>query len=267
MVLRFKVCEMAHAKLQSALSLLLITSFSPLGLRQNSAFTADQLVAKVLQARGGTARLKAVKSERVSGTISFGPGAEGPFTVELKRPGKMHMEVTIQDQTVLRVYDGHGSGWLVNPFSETKSAVPMSGDDLRNIADESDFDGPLVDYQAKGNLIEALGTGNIDGKPSLKLKLTTRSGDVSTYFFDAATFLLLKWTGVRKTNDQEIPVESLFSDYRDVNGIKFAFQIDTSSPGTNQTQKLSISKIELDPDLDDSRFTKPRDTAPPPNSN
>lgn len=258
---------MAHHKLLSSLSLLCIAPFSSLCAAQTNGLTAEQLVAKVLQARGGVARLKAVKSERVTGTISFGPGAEGPFAVELKRPGKMHMEVTIQDQTVLRVYDGHGSGWIVNPFSEIKSAIPMSGDDLRNIADESDFDGPLLDYQSKGNQIEALGSENVDGKPSLKLKLTTKSGDVRTYFFDAATFLLLKWTGVRKTNEQEIPVESLFADYRDINGIKFAFQIDTSSPGTNQTQKLSISKIELDPALNESRFTKPPDAPPPSSSN
>jgi len=258
---------MAYSKLLHSLPLFCMAFFSSLSAAQNSELTADQLVAKVLQARGGVARLKEVKSERVSGTISFGPGAEGPFTVELKRPGKMHMEVTIQDQTVLRVYDGHGSGWIVNPFSGNKSAMPMSGDDLRNIADESDFDGPLLDYQSKGNQIEALGSENIAGKRSLKLKLTTKSGDVRTYFFDAVTFLLLKWTGVRKTNEQEIPVESLFADYRDVDGIKFAFQIDTSSPGTNQTQKLSISKIELDPNLDESHFAKPPDAPAPSSSN
>lgn len=257
---------MALSRLLAPLLFFSFAFFPSLCPAQDNNLPADQLVAKVLQARGGIARLKAVQSERVSGTISLGPGAEGPFTVELKRPGKMHMEVTIQGQTVLRVYDGHASGWIVNPFSQTKSAVPMSGDDLRNIADESDFDGPLVDYQPKGNQVAAIGSENIDGKPSLKLKLTTKAGEVRTYFFDAATFLLLKWTGVRKTNDQETPVESLFSDYRDVNGIKFAFEIDTTSPGTNQTQKLSISKIELDPDLDDSRFDEPSDAAPPSNS-
>jgi len=258
---------MAHSKLLHSLPLLSIAFFPSLSAAQNSELTADQLVAKVLEARGSIARLKAVKSERIAGTISFGPGAEGPFTVELKRPGKMHMEVTIQDQTVLRVYDGHGSGWIVNPFSGNKSATPMSGDDLRNIADESDFDGPLLDYQSKGNQVAALGSENIAGKPSLKLKLTTKSGDVRIYFFDAATFLLLKWTGLRKTNEQEIPVESLFADYRDVGGIKFAFQIATSSPGTNQTQQLSISKIELDPNLDESHFAKPPDAPAPPSSN
>jgi hypothetical protein len=142
----------------------------------------------------------------------------------------------------------------------------MTGNDLRNIADESDFDGPLLDYQSKGNKIEYLGEDEIEGKPAEKLKLTTKSGDARIYFFDAATFLLLKWEGIRKNDDQEIPVESFFRDYREVNGLKFAFEIDTDSPGSAQTQKLSIQKIELDIPLEDKRFDKPAEppTAAPP---
>ena len=224
---------------------------------QTKQATAEELVSKVLEARGGIARLKAIKAERVIGNISFGPGAEGPFVVELKRPGKMHMEVTIQGQTIVRIYDGQGAGWIANPFADNKGPVAMSGNDLKNISDESDFDGPLVDYQSKGNKIEYAGKDEVGGKPAEKLKLTTKSGDVRTYFLDASTFLLMKWEGVRKNDDQEIPVESFFRDYREVNGVKFAFEIDTDSPGSGQSQKLSIDKIELDPALDDIRFTKP----------
>jgi outer membrane lipoprotein-sorting protein len=224
---------------------------------QSSAISADDLVKKILDARGGAARLKSIKSERVTGNISFGPGAEGPFFVELKRPGKMHMEVVVQEQTIMRIYDGNGSGWIVNPFTQNKGPQPMTGNDLKNIADESDFDGPLLDYQSKGNKIEALGNDEVEGKPAQKLRLTTKSGDSRTYFFDATTFLLLKWEGVRKNDDQEIPVESFFRDYREVNGIKFAFAIDTDSPGSAQTQKLSIEKIELNIPLEEARFAKP----------
>jgi outer membrane lipoprotein-sorting protein len=244
-----------------ASAITLVTIFllcsTSLSFSQIAPHTAEALVAKILDARGGMTRLKAIKAQRITGNISFGPGAEGPVVVELKRPGKMHMEVTIQGQTIVRVYDGRGSGWIVNPFAEDKGVVPMSGNDLQNIADESDFDGPLVDYQSKGNKIEYLGKDEVDGKPAEKLKLTTKSGDVRTYYLDAATLLLIKWEGIRKNDDKEIPVESFFHDYREVNGIKFAFEIDSDSPGTPQSQKLTIEKIELDPVLDDSRFTKP----------
>ena len=59
--------------------------------RASSAQTTSQILSKVYVARGGLTRIRALRSERVSGTISFGSEASGPFTVELKRPMKMHM--------------------------------------------------------------------------------------------------------------------------------------------------------------------------------
>jgi hypothetical protein len=230
--------------------------------QQPPAMTAEQIVKKALDARGGLARIKAVKSQRVSGTISFGSGFDGPFTVELKRPLKMHMEFQVQGQTVVRVFDGVGAGWMVNPFAENKDPVPLSGDDLQNISDESDFDGPLVDAESKGTRIEYLGKDEVEGKPAEKLKVTIKSGQVRTYYFDASSFLLLKWAGVRKAAGQEIAVESLLSDYRDVGGLKFAFKIDNNSPADGQSQKITLSNVELDVPLDDSRFVKPATAHP-----
>src|ERR1700732_2496142 len=74
-----------------------------------SAQTVDEILAKVTVARGGSDKLRAIHSERVSGEISFGD-VSGPFVVELERPLKMHMQLTIQNQTMVRVYDGQSQG-------------------------------------------------------------------------------------------------------------------------------------------------------------
>jgi hypothetical protein len=227
-----------------------------------AAQTADDLVAKVLAARGGVDKIKAIQRQRVSGKISFGPSAEGPFVVEFERPGKMHMEITIAGQTVIRVYDGKSAGWVVNPFAPNKDVQPMEADDLRNITDEADFDGPLLDYQNKGNHLELAGKDEVGGKAVIKLKLTNKNGDERTYFFDASTYLLAKWEGKRKTENQEIPVETFFSDYRDVQGVKFAFEIDSDSPGSEQKQRITIDKVEIDPQMDEGHFAKPVAAAP-----
>jgi hypothetical protein len=139
----------------------------------------------------------------------------------------------------------------------------MSWEDLKNITDESDFDGPLVDYQAKGNQIELVGKETIDDKPVYRLKLTNKNGDVRFYLFDASTFFLRKWEGTHKTGDKEMPWESFFSDFHEVSGLKYAFRIDQGSPGTDIKQTLIAEKIEIDPPLDDSRFAKPQNPSPP----
>jgi outer membrane lipoprotein-sorting protein len=221
-----------------------------------SAQTADEILAKVLAARGGLDKMRAIHSERVSGQISFGD-ASGPFAVELKRPLKMHMQITIQNQTMVRVYDGKSQGWANNPFAGKMEPEAMSEEELKNITEESDFDGPLVDYKSKGNQIELVGKDKFEDKDVWRLKLTTKNGDVRFYLFDANSFLLLKWEGKRRFQDQEIPVESHFSDYREVGGVKFAFAIDSGSSPTELTQKIRIEKIELNPELSDGEFGKP----------
>jgi outer membrane lipoprotein-sorting protein len=222
-----------------------------------AAQTADEIVTKALAARGGVDKIKAVHAQRISGTIEFAPGATGPFIVELERPGKMHIEVTVQGQTLIRSYDGKSTGWIINPFAPNKGVEPMSAEDISNIADESDFDGPLVDYKAKGNQIELAGKEDIEGKPAYRLKLTSKKGEARSYLFDAETFNLVRWEGTRKVGDKEVPWESLFRDYRDVNGLRFAFEIDSDAPGTEQSQKIMADKIELNPQIDESHFGKP----------
>jgi outer membrane lipoprotein-sorting protein len=230
-----------------------------------AAQTAEEIVKKALDARGGVDKLKAVQSERITGRISFSRDVNGSFVVELKRPLKMHVEITIDEQKVIRVYDGKSSGWMINPFAGTKDVQPLSSEDLKNISEESDFDGPLMDYKAKGNQIELAGKENLDDKPVYRLKLTNKNGDVRFYFFDATSFLLLKWEGIHKTGDQELPWESFFSDFHEVQGLKYPFRIDQGSPGTDIKQTLTTEKIEINPQIDDSHFAKPQSAGPPAN--
>lgn len=222
-----------------------------------SAQTADQILAKVFAARGGMDKIRAINAERVSGRIAFGNEAAGPFVVELKRPLRMHMQLTVQNMTMVRVYDGKSGGWANNPFAGKMNPDNMTPEELNNISEEADFDGPLVDYKQKGNQIELAGKEKLNDKDVWRLKLTTKSGDARYYLFDASTFQLLKWEGKRRFEGKEFPVESFFSDYRDVNGLKFAFEIDSGSSASEISQKITIEKIELNPAIDDAEFTKP----------
>jgi outer membrane lipoprotein-sorting protein len=225
--------------------------------------TADDVINAYLKARGGLAKIKAVQTERVSGTITFAPGVEGPFFVERKRPLKMHMEITVNGQSLIRVYDGKSSGWIYNPFAPNASVTPMSPADISGIADEADFEGPFVDYKAKGNQIEYAGKEQIDGKIVHKLKLTGKQGDVSYFFFDASTGLIMKWQGTRKVGDKDTPWETYFRDFRDVDGLKYPFLVESAAADSDQIQKISATKIETNIPINEAQFGKPKPPAPP----
>jgi len=228
-----------------------------------AAQSVDDILSQYLVARGGLDKIKAIQSERVTGTISFGPGAEGPFIVERARPLKMHMEFNLNGQVVIRVYDGKSAGWTYNPFVPNPAVQPMAEADLRYIFEEADLDGPFVDYKSKGNQIEFAGKEDVEEKPAYKLKLTNRNGDVSYFFFDASTHLLLKWQGNRKLGDKGVPWVSFFRDFREVNGLKYPFLIESGEPGAETTQKITAEKIELNIPIDEARFGKPNPPVPP----
>jgi hypothetical protein len=156
----------------------------------------------------------------------------------------------------VRVFDGK-DGWANNPFAGKTSPESMSEEELKNIAEEADFDGPLVDYRKKGNAVELVGKNKVEDKDVWRVKLTTKNGDVRYYLYDATTFFLLKWEGKHRADGKEFPIESYFRDYRDVGGIKFAFRIDSGSSPTDLTQKIIIDKIELNPQVAETEFAKP----------
>jgi outer membrane lipoprotein-sorting protein len=237
--------------------LLLASLLCFLPLRFSSAQTVDEIIKKAIDARGGIDKIKAVQSERITGRVAFSHGLEGKVVLELERPHKLYSEITVEGQKVLRAYDGKSAGWTLNPFTENQGVIEMSADELKEMPDESDLDGPLVDYKSKGSQVELVGKGDSDGKAVYRLKITTRSGEVRSYLIDGGTFLTTKWEGTRKVGNELLPWESLLSDYREVQGLKFPFKIDQGSPGTEYKQTLTVDKVEINPKIDQSHFAKP----------
>jgi hypothetical protein len=114
-----------------------------------------------------------------------------------------------------------------------------------------------VDAKAKGNTIELAGTEKVEGRDAYMLKVTHKDGQVSAYSFDTKTFLLVKWSGADSVNGETVTRETYFHDYRDVGGLKFAFELVSNTPAADVTQRIVVDKIELDPQIDDARFGKP----------
>ncbi len=229
-----------------------------------AAQSVDDILSKYLAVRGGVDKIKAVQSERVTGTISFGPGEEGPFFVERARPMKMHMELNLNGQPLIRVYDGKSVGWTYNPFMPNPTVQPMTKADLLNIFDEADFDGPFVDYKSKGNKIDFVGKEDVEEKSTYKLKLTNRNNEVTYFFFDASTYFLLKSQGSRKQDNKDIPWVTFYRDYREVAGLKYPFLIEYDELGTDNSHKIIADKIELNVSISETRFGKPNPPPPPP---
>lgn len=218
--------------------------------------TVDQIVAKNIQARGGMDKLKAVKSVRMTGKMTVGPGMEAPITLVEKRPKNLRLELTLQGMTAVQAYDGK-TGWAIMPFQGKKDPEPMGEDDLKDAEEQADLDGPLVDYKEKGNKIESMGKEAVEGGDAYKLKVTLKNGDIRYFYLDPDSFLEIKTESKRTVRGAEREMETTIGDYKEVEGLMVPFSMEAGIKGTQQKQKITIDKVELNPAIDDSVFKMP----------
>ena len=221
-----------------------------------SAQTVDEIIAKNIQAHGGEAKLRAVKTMRIMGKMEVGPGMEAPVTVSFERPEMVRMEFTLQGMTGIQAYDGK-MGWMVMPFQGKKDPEPMAADDLKDLQNQADMDGPLMDYKAKGNTVEYLGKEKIEGSDAYKLKVTRKNGTVETTYIDADSGLEVKTVSKTVIRGNETEVVTTFSDFREVQGIIMPFAVESGAAGSPQKQRITLEKVELNPDLSESQFHMP----------
>lgn len=220
-----------------------------------SAQTADEILDKHIKATGGIEKQKALQSVKMIGKMKMGP-MEVPFTMIKARPGQLRSDFTVQGMTGTQAFDGT-TGWSVMPFLGKKDPEKMSDDMLASMRDEADFDGPLIDYKAKGHKIELLGKEDVQGSPAYKLHLTTKEGLESNLFIDAETYLMLKVASKRKVQGQEVEQESTMGDYKEVGGMMMPFSMEVKAKGAPAGQALVIEKYELNPKVDASMFKMP----------
>jgi hypothetical protein len=208
--------------------------------------SVDDVVGKAIAARGGVKRIKSLNTQRLTGRISLNSGDSGPLIVETKRPGMMREIVTLGDKSMIRTTDGI-VGWAVGSLRNLAEPQQVNAEELRTLAASADFEGPLVDYKAKGNKIELAGKEKVGKRLAFKLAISMKNGENRIDFIDSKTHLEVKWQGLANGNI----VESYFRDYREVKGLMYAFEIDSGS------QKIVFDKIEVNPKLDPARFSKP----------
>ena len=262
--------------------------------------SAAEVITKNVAARGGLEAWRAVQTMSLSGKTGAGGNQRAtlqlptqgqatvvtrntdqsplpsrrveevylPFLMELARPRKMRFELQVAGQTALQVYDGV-NGWKLRPYLNRLEVEPYTADEKKAASVQSELDGPLLDYAAKGTRIESDGIEKVEDHDTYKLKLTLKSGAVTHVWVDAQTFLETKAEGQpRRLDGIYHPVEIYYRDYRNVNGLEIPFVLETrvlpvtkTAMGLRDTpvppEKTLIEKVVINPKFDAGLFSKP----------
>src|SRR5262245_18510499 len=211
------------------------------------AVTAEELIAKNLEARGGAAKLAAITSMHAAGiTRTFG-GAEAKVESWIVDGQKYRSDLTLPGMTAISSWDGN-EAWRVNPFRGRKEPQMITADDAKPLVEAADIAGPLSEYQAKGSKVEYLGTEDVDGTDAHKLRVTLKNGDTQYIYLDPDHFLEIRIVAKRMVRGQEESSTTELGAYEKVDGLYFPFEI-------NRTQ---LDKIELNVPIDAGQFTVPK---------
>jgi hypothetical protein len=222
-----------------------------------SSQTADELVNKNIEARGGMDKIKAVNTIRQTGKVVVPGGITGSIGQENMRPNLVRETFALQGMTAIDAFDG-ATGWRTNPFGGRKDPQLMGEDDMRDLLVDSDFDGPLVDYQAKGNTVEYMGHDTVDGDDALRLKITLKDGDIIYYYLDPDAYLEIREERQEFIRGSVKERASEMGSYKPVAGVMFPFSISSGpkqDPGSWAT--TTIDKIEVNVPLENSEFALP----------
>ena len=219
--------------------------------------TVDALVAKNTEAKGGAQALAAVQSLRLQGKLVVGNGRrELGYVVIKRRPGSVREEATLQGMTHVDAYDGT-EGWKISPFGGRKDPEKMSVDEAKELVENAEIDGPLIDWKAKGSTVEYLGTEDVEGTPAHKLRVTRKNGDVNYVYLDPDHFLEIRIITQRLENGAQVETETDLGDYEKINGVFFPFSLEGGPKGSTDKQKIVFEKAEANTPVDDTLFKFP----------
>ena len=227
---------------------------APIDPKQAAA--AHQIIDEALVAKGGKAKLAAIKTFKIvqSGTTTIN-GQVVPIDIERVNvlPDRMRIDAVLAQRVkVIYALDAE-KGWQIAPDPKTGQPVLNDIKPDRTIEFERWREPDLILLRAadpKAQITTAPDE-NIDGKPHSVVKLRSPFGvDVSLYI-DKKTKLI-----TRMSYQEAGQVESDdFGDYRDEKGIKVAHKHD--SVGPDRTTKLVVKSIEWDPKVDPKLWDKP----------
>lgn len=219
--------------------------------------TVDGLVAKNIEAKGGAEALRNLKSVSLKGRVLVNQGKlEFTYTQVKKRPGAVRAEFGLQGMTAVQAFDGT-EGWKISPFGGRKDPEKMTPDDTKSLIEDSEIDGPLVDWKEKGSTVEYLGTEDVDGTQAHKLRVSRKNGDVNYVYLDPDAFLEIRIITQRTEQGAQVEVETDLGDYEKVGGVFLPFSLESGPKGGTDKQKIILEKGEANVAVDEAQFKFP----------
>jgi len=214
------------------------------------AQTADDIIAKNLAAVGGKDVVANTRSLVITNNLEV-MGNDVPSTTIILAGKGFKNETEFNGTKIVQAVSDHG-GWMINPMAGQSTATAMSAEDVKSAQGQL-YPVPLANYAAIGGKIELVGKDTAD----YKLKLSTPTGLMVTYYVNMKTYLIDKEDIHTKVQGQDIDATAVFSDYRKIdNGLLIPFKVERDMP--QYTLAFTVQKVEVNKEIDPAVFEMPK---------
>jgi zinc protease len=214
---------------------------------------AKPLIDRAVQAKGGLERLKTIRTvQAVSDTVIELQGRKVtvPTTIRVRYPGAFRVDSETPAGRLTQVFDS-GTFW-VQDARGANVAPPGAAESMRGNVQRDSI--ALLLALADGRVKARRGSDvTIEGRALPVLEVDIKPGGPLTLIFDPASGLILR---------QRYPagagggvVEEIFSDYRDVEGLKVAFAVTVRQPQGEVTRVMRQFAVNVP--LEPALFTRP----------
>ncbi|MCB0380729.1 MAG: insulinase family protein [Flavobacteriales bacterium] len=217
--------------------------------------TAQTVLDNAIKAKYGLPKGKALdkKLSKIKDlTVKMNASIQGQtigVTRYQKAPNKFAMVMAMGTMVIQKqTFDG-----TVGKVSGMQGNKDVEGADLDDLKASSEMFAEL-NYEKHGIKHTLLGIEPLDGKEAYKMEKLSASGEKETVWYDVASGLQVKTMSVQTNEDMggEFVVMGLYSDYKEVNGIKFAHKIKQSFGP--QVLDMEVTSVEVNTKLGDEVF-------------
>jgi hypothetical protein len=244
-------------KLLTTIVLLLIVSVLPV-TSQDGMPSLSEILDRHVQALGGRNNLNTIHS-----VVQHLVYREGSFSIPdafIARMRPYYKTIGDPKDTTVDINEGYdGSAWeyYKDPgvVIRTVGAAAAAGRHGTEMFDS------LVDYQDLGTRISLAGIESIDNKPAYKLHLVLADGFEKDLFVDQQSYLIIaeRHSAPVHAFGASIRSENRISDYRQVNGVMFAFSVREVEIATGkELNSNTVQSIVVNQPLESEFFSPPR---------
>jgi len=209
---------------------------------------ARELVARAIAAKGGLSLLRSIQTVRVESVAAVaaeGSTTELPSVTTIRYPSSYRVDTRTPAGPVVQVFSA-GSYWIQDARG-TRDAPEAVAEQIRGVVQRDTV--PLLLAIADGKV-----TAKTAGAGSIEVSIP--GGKPVTWWIDPATGLISRSRYRTSLGGTDVATEEIYSDYRDVNGLKVAFKTELRREG-GPTVDRTVRKYEFNVPADPGLFTRP----------